>query len=59
MIMRTIILNSIQVYTSLFLIFAAVSFLYSAYRNRVKRSEIIGNMICGLTMISALFFIWR
>lgn len=54
--MRIMILNALQIYTTLFLVYAAIAFIYSAVKNK---TSVIGYMICSLNMILALCFIWR
>lgn len=57
--MLTIISDSIQVVTTMFLIFAAGSFAYQAYRNCSKTSDVMGNIFCALEMIFSIYFMWR
>ncbi len=53
--MGIMILNAIQIYTTIFLTYASVAFVYSALKNE---TAIVGNVICSLSMLLALFLIW-
>lgn len=55
----TMILNSIQVFTTLFLLFAACFFGYQAYRKSERTSDIVGNLFCFVEMVLAVYFMWR
>lgn len=55
----TMILNSIQVFTTLFLLFATCFFGYQAYRRSEKTSDMVGNLFCFAEMVLAIFFMWR
>lgn len=55
----TMILNSIQVFTTLFLLFATCFFVYQAYRRSEKTSDMVGNLFCFAEMVLAIFFMWR
>lgn len=53
------ILNSIRVFITLFLIFAACLFGYQAGKSLENKSDIIGNLFCFVEMVLAVYFIWR
>ena len=52
------LLNTLQVLTSAFLVFAGTYFIYEGFKNK-NRSGLISNLVCAGFMISALAFIWR
>lgn len=57
--MVTMIMNTIQMLTTLFLIFAVGMFLYEAWEKRKDISDLLGNAVSAFFMACAIFLIWR
>lgn len=53
------LLNTVQVLTSAFLVFAGTYFIYCALKNKNAWSGLISNLVCAGFMVSALTFMWR
>lgn len=53
------LLNALQVLTSVFLVFAGTYFIYGGFKSKNNWSGLISNLVCAGFMVSALAFIWR
>lgn len=57
--MGTMVMNTIQMLTTLFLVFATTMFLYGAWEKRKNISNLLGGMVCAFFMACAICLIWR
>lgn len=57
--MATMILNIVQIMTTLFLAFVVGMFLYEAWKKRKDISDLLGNAVSAFFMACAIFLIWR
>lgn len=53
------IIQGIQILTSLFLIFAFCFFAYGVLKRDQQKSTALGNFVSAFFMLSALLFVWR
>lgn len=57
--MTTMVMDTIQIMTTLFLLLAAGMFLYGAWEKHKNISILSGNLVCAFFMACAICLIWR